>query len=89
MLAIISFILIYLIIRFNPLNIKFIGSEWENNFSDGLFSIIKNATPILSLYGMYFGFLQFVANTAEEYIYEQKYKNKICAIKSLIIKNSC
>lgn len=69
MLAIISFILIYLIIRFNPLNIKFIGSEWENNFSDGLFSIIKNATPILSLYGMYFGFLQFVANTAEEYIY--------------------
>lgn len=68
-LTIISFILIYLIIRFNPLNIKFIDSEWENNFSDGLFSIIKSATPILSLYGMYFGFLQFVANTAEKYIY--------------------
>lgn len=68
-LTIINFVLIYLIIRLNPLNIKFIDSEWKNNFSDGLFSTIKNATPILSLYGMYFGFLQFIANTAEKYIY--------------------
>ena len=68
-LTIISFFLIYLFIRFNPVNIKFIDSEWENKFSNGLFSTINNATPILSLYGMYFGFLQFVANTAEKDFY--------------------
>lgn len=55
-LTIISFFLIYLFIRFNPVNIKFIDSEWENKFSNGLFSTINNATPILSLYGMYLVF---------------------------------
>ena len=69
MLAITSFVLIYLIIRLNPVNIKFIDSGSKINFSDGLFSTIKNVTPVLSLYGMYFGFLQFIANTAEKDIY--------------------
>ena len=59
----------YLIIRLNPVNIKFIDSGSKINFSDGLFSTIKNVTPVLSLYGMYFGFLQFIANTAEKDIY--------------------
>ena len=69
MLAITSFVLMYLIIRLNPVNIKFIDSGSKINFSDGLFSTIKNVTPVLSLYGMYFGFLQFIANTAEKDIY--------------------
>ena len=69
MLAITSFVFMYLIIRLNPVNIKFIDSGSKINFSDGLFSTIKNVTPVLSLYGMYFGFLQFIANTAEKDIY--------------------
>lgn len=69
LISLVIYSALFLSVKFNLWGLKYTSIMSKVDFSDGLFLALKNITPILSLYGMYFAFLQFVANGADKDMY--------------------
>ncbi|MDU7125010.1 MAG: hypothetical protein E6316_09165, partial [Streptococcus sp.] len=69
LISLVIYSALFLSVKFNFWGLKYTSIMSKVDFSDGLFLAFKNITPILSLYGMYFAFLQFVANGADKDMY--------------------
>ena len=69
LISLVIYVALFFSVKFNFLGLKYTSIMSKVDFSDGLFLALKNITPILSLYGMYFAFLQFVANGADRDMY--------------------